>query len=227
MLFENLGAIVAEVTPRIGAANDDVDFGFLPQLCITGVMFEDTNANGVRDAGEPPLANVVLKARNTASTSALDSVTTGADGTYTICSDTDGLTPGMYVVTLDTCQTAVGQRALTTPNVGSDDTRDSDFGAAPSPCGESSVTVNVPCWTCGPIEGKTDGGFRAPGATVGELLWLDENNDGIRDPNEPPVRGVTVGVCNATTGEVLGSAVTGLFLCFIFKKYINLIFYFS
>ena len=120
----------------------------------------------------------------------------------------DGLTPGTYVVTLDTCQTAVGQRALTTPNVGSDDTRDSDFDAAPSPCGESSVTVNVPCWTCGPIEGKTDGGFRAPGATIGELLWLDENNDGIRDPNEPPVRGVTVGVCNATTGEVLGSAVT-------------------
>jgi hypothetical protein len=44
---------------------------------------------------------------------------------------------------------------------------------------------------------------------IGNRVWYDVNGDGIQDPDEPPVVGVTVTLYDVEAGEVVGRAVTG------------------
>jgi LPXTG-motif cell wall-anchored protein len=43
---------------------------------------------------------------------------------------------------------------------------------------------------------------------IGNYVWYDLNNNGIQDPDELPVVGVTVRLYNASTGALVGTAVT-------------------
>ncbi|MCW5875471.1 MAG: DUF3048 C-terminal domain-containing protein [Anaerolineales bacterium] len=44
---------------------------------------------------------------------------------------------------------------------------------------------------------------------VGDLVWLDENGNGIQDPGEPGVQGVLVRLYNVPDGEVVSTVATG------------------
>jgi hypothetical protein len=70
-------------------------FGEVRIASLSGRAFEDLNANGVEDAGEPAAsAGFTVRLTNT-TTSAVQTVTTAADGTYTFRS----LIPGTYQLT--------------------------------------------------------------------------------------------------------------------------------
>ncbi|HEY0685361.1 MAG TPA: SdrD B-like domain-containing protein [Steroidobacter sp.] len=60
---------------------------------ISGVVFKDVNANGTREGGETPLANVVIVARDISNT-IVATTTTDASGTYTFV----GLPAGNYTI---------------------------------------------------------------------------------------------------------------------------------
>ena len=81
---------------------DDIDVGGidLPEGgFVTGIVFDDTNGNGVQDAGEPGLQGLTVFIDTNQSCAiglAEPSARTGPDGRYTI----DGLAPGEYEVDL-------------------------------------------------------------------------------------------------------------------------------
>ncbi len=47
------------------------------------------------------------------------------------------------------------------------------------------------------------GAFAAPPATIGDYVWFDLNHDGIHEPDEPPIPGVTVHLLDVDGHPVL------------------------
>jgi LPXTG-motif cell wall-anchored protein len=95
------------------------------------------------------------------------------DGTYQVCFEMGAL-PGAYA----------GFQA-TKPNTG-DDAKDSDADLATG-C-TPPVTVGV-----GRRENPTlDLGLVSPTNRVGDLVWYDDNGDGVQDPGEPAIADVPV-----------------------------------
>jgi len=105
------------------------------------------------------------------------------------------------VFDLDTLPDGYG---VTTPNATNDqqptasDQTDSDVNSA-----------NGSTPSTGPLSGnQTDssldmGIVQLPGITVGDYVWFDDNGNGIQDPNEDGVPGVTVYLYDETTGELV------------------------
>ena len=100
-----LGAVGWKVHLTASTHEINNDFGNYQNATKTGMKFQDTNANGVKDVGEPGLQNWVINAyADTDSNGTLSSAeftagaagtsTTDASGNYSI----GGLTPGKYVV---------------------------------------------------------------------------------------------------------------------------------
>ncbi len=187
------GTGLASVTLNAaGTVENNVDAGLVaPTSTLGDLVWADANRNGVQDAGEAgvPGVNVVLGNQKTV---------TGADGRYSF----DKLPDGAYQVCFDLASLPSGY-LVSPPNVGSD-TADSD--ADPK-------TGCVPQVTMGGAKHEDltlDLGLRPPNS-LGDLVWSDLNRNGVQDPDEPPVPGVTVTVGSLT-------AVTGLDGKYLFDK---------
>ncbi|MDD2837004.1 MAG: SdrD B-like domain-containing protein, partial [Methanothrix sp.] len=70
----------------------DLDFGNWETTVFSGMKFEDSNANGLKDSGEPGLEGWTIKLMKEGTEVA--STKTGTDGTYSF----DGVAPGSYTV---------------------------------------------------------------------------------------------------------------------------------
>jgi uncharacterized repeat protein (TIGR01451 family) len=96
----NPSAIVSASGTNVSpAGNPGLGFATFHTVTISGFVFEDFNANGLIDAGEPPLAGrtVYIDANNNGILDAGDTpTTTGANGSYSFTS----LGPGNYTVRL-------------------------------------------------------------------------------------------------------------------------------
>ena len=81
---------VTLVSGEAGPTN--IDFGNFQSTGFSGLVFEDSNGNGVRDEGEPGLEGwtVNLKSGDTI----IATTTTGPDGAY----EFTGIVPGSYTV---------------------------------------------------------------------------------------------------------------------------------
>jgi uncharacterized repeat protein (TIGR01451 family) len=161
---------------------------------LTGVaslgnfVWVDSNGNGVQDSGEPGIPGVTV-ALFDASGNPAGSTTTNGSGQYQFT----GLTPNAsYTVSLNNpANFATGgplaPYALTQPNAGGNDALDSD----------ATLVTGVPTITgattgaAGSDTPTYDFGF-VPLASLGDRVWIDSNRDGIQDPAELGVRGVTV-----------------------------------
>jgi SdrD B-like protein len=96
---------------------------------VCGIVFNDTNGNGIQDAGEPGIEGVTVTVYDDTNTE-VGSVTTNPDGTYFVNSGF-----GDYTVVVNT---PPGTEASPS-NVGSDDSIDSD-GVADTSAGTSVAT---------------------------------------------------------------------------------------
>ena len=111
------------VTLAEGENNPTVDVGIAHFAALNATVFFDSNGDGVQDAGEPGVANVVVNLLDGSGNSVLDdagvavSTTTDADGNYTF----EELKPGDFQVQF-VAPTGTG---FTLQNVG-DDALDSD-----------------------------------------------------------------------------------------------------
>jgi hypothetical protein len=141
-------------------------FGNYQDASVSGVKFEDQNANGVKDPAEPGLGGwriyVDYNGNSGFDTSTEPSAITAADGTYTI----SGVRPGTYKVR------EVGQTDWTCsyPNPGS---------TAPKVSTDCSYSVTL---TSGGSTSSKDFGNWAKG-TVSGIKFEDKNGDGVRDPD--------------------------------------------
>jgi len=164
------------VIVTLGAAQQILaaDFGFWRLASMGDAVWEDVNHNGQQDIGEPGLANVLVTLRVPAigaNPANEITTTTSVTGFYKF----SGLMPFVpYTVTFNT-PTDYQQ---TLKDVGGD-SADND-----------GVTVVV---TLAPNQQNTsiDSGFWRS-ASLGDLVWADNNNNGIQDAGETGVPNVTV-----------------------------------
>ncbi|WP_448543317.1 SdrD B-like domain-containing protein [Roseiflexus sp.] len=145
--------------------------------------WDDRDANGIQDAGEPGISGLTL-GLYTPSNVLVATATTGPDGTYRFV---DNVPANVSNYTIRVTGGIPAGYVLTTQdaNFDSQDQRDSD---AQLVAGEPRITV--PNRPRGVNDDSLDVGF-SRGAVSG-FVWRDLDQNGLRDPGEPFINGVTV-----------------------------------
>ena len=177
-----------------GEIDQSVDAGIYRPATIGNFVWDDTNGNGIQDAGEPGIngVTVLLKDANGATLATTVTATNGATQGYYQFTN---LEPGTYAVMF---MTPTGYNPTESNAPGSVDTNDSDPNAQ-----GTTPTVTV---TSGGTNQTLDAGFYRP-ATIGNFVWKDTNGNGIQDAGEPGINGVTVLLKDAN-GATLATTVT-------------------
>lgn len=165
----------------LGETRSDVDFGYQGSAALGDLVWLDADGDGVADIGEPGLPNVEVRLYD-ALNNLVATTFTGADGRYLFTN----LPAGTYTVDV-----AGGVPA----------------GLSIAP-GSSDPTAPITL-TGGETNLEADFGYRnADSATaiIGDLVWSDADGDGLRDPGEPGLGGVTLALKSAGADGVLGTA---------------------
>ena len=167
---------------------------------ISGQVWEDTDGDGSRDAGEAVIPGVQLSIEgfeDPAITPSLspslyppwNGVVTDDQGNYRL----DHVLPGVYGVSLFT------ERSLSPMNRGGDDAIDSDFNPLLS-------RTNVFRLDADHSSAVRDLGVYTPGGVVGRA-WNDVNRDGVRQVDEQPVSNLAIRLLDAS-GQVAANEST-------------------
>jgi protocatechuate 3,4-dioxygenase beta subunit len=191
-----------------GQNRTDIDAGLKftqPQPASVGDrVWLDTNGDGVQDAGEPGVSNVLVTLYNSSNV-AVRSTYTDVNGNYLF---TD-VTPGTYTVGV-----SLPPAFVFSPNTGAvSGATNSDI--IPATGKTASFTVNA-----GDQITYVDAGIKkqtAANGSIGDFVWNDINKNGIQEAGEPGIAGVTVRLLNATTSAVIATATTDLTGKYIFN----------
>ena len=165
--------LVAMVPVLLGLDNADADAGLIKTLEVGDRVWEDLNANGLQDVGEPGIEQIEVSALD-ASGNVLDQTLTDASGAY-------------HFVNLPSIdlrlkfEIPAGYRS--TQNIGGQADLNSDVD------GTGSTALLM-------LAGQTntqdiDAGFYRL-ACIGDFVWLDENENGIQDGNDAGLSDVMV-----------------------------------
>ena len=163
---------------------------FAELVTVSGTVWNDTNGNGIRDAGESGRDGVTVELFNATGTR-VGFTTSAGDGKYAFASQRP-----------DTAYTLrVGPPVglvVSARDRGADDALDSDvdpranaLAIPPITVAQGTVVVDAGVTTAASVAGTrfidVDGdgvrGANEPGL-VGALVWLDDNDNGLLDPGE-------------------------------------------
>ena len=147
---------------------------------VSGVVFEDPDADGVRgNAKGLSGAEVTLTPAREGS----DPVTavTGEDGSFAL----DGLRPGAWKLTVTMPEGLVLSRQADV--------------ALPLTTGERTQTVDMTVEMGARIAGQMLGAVQP--ASIRGAAWLDENNDGLRGADEKTLKGEVITLVDLADGE--------------------------
>ena len=171
---------------------DNIDAGFYKNCTVGDYVWEDMDGNGIQDAGEPPVENIDITLQNNTDGSTY-TTTSNASGYY----EFSGLMPGNYSLYFNFGTS--GMEGITKQYQGSDTALDSD----PDP-----NTGEVPAFdiASGETNMTFDAGFYR-GATVGDYVWRDGNQNGIQE-NEFALENVIVELIRVSDGASMISLVT-------------------
>jgi hypothetical protein len=197
-------AVTSPVITLAAAETDNTkDFGFVGVGSVGDFVFYDANGNGTQDYNETGIAGVTVRIFPDADAngvadgptpvaSAVTADGSGADpaGSYRF----DNLTPGSYFVQVDTATLPAGLTFTSDPDL---DGVPVNPPADPGDDADSHVRV-----TSGSNYSGADFGYQPPGA-IGDLVWLDLNQDGIQSPGEPGIAGVAIHLTDGTTSSDL------------------------
>ncbi len=169
-----------------GYTNYDLDFGFgsepaHPVAGIGGLVWFDSDGDGIQDAGESGLGGVMVTLY-TAEDEQVAALTTQSDGTYFF----PNLVGGGYYLAFDAASNSAGLSGLLPSPMGQGDgTDDSDI---------DPLTGLSPLLEFDPENGdlEVDAGFYLPTGTIAGYVWLDADLDGLQDSGESGVEGVAV-----------------------------------
>ncbi|WP_458094335.1 SdrD B-like domain-containing protein [Roseomonas sp. WA12] len=183
----------ALITLASGQAVSNVAAGFYTPVRIGGTVFADTNGDGLFGQGESGSAGATVRLVDQSGAVVATTATT-ASGTYAFT----GVAPGTYRVQF----IAPDGTVLTAQNRGGSDAIDSD--ADPSTGLTAPITV-ISGQTVGTISA---GVFNLASTGTGNVLFLDENGNGLRDAGEAGVAGATVRLLDGS-GNVAATTTTG------------------
>ena len=189
-----LNGMTQTVVLSAGEFNGTLDAGLVPTPEPAGLgdfVFEDTDGDGIQDAGEDGVSGVLVKLQNPDGTAVLDengaplTTTTDGDGKYAFT----GLVPGEYKVMF----VAPDGFEFTTQDAGTDDALDSDA----NPTNGMTQTVVL---ESGEFNDTLDAGLVKP-ACIGDFVFEDKDADGIQDAGEQGISGVEVKLLADTDGD--------------------------
>ncbi len=155
-----------------GELRTDVDAGFRKRTGpeLGDRFWEDLNANGVQDPGEPGIPGVTVSLMECGG-SGQDTVITDANGMYLF----NDIARGCYIIEFTPPDNCI----ITQQNAGNDDLSDSDIDPNTGRTGEIDLEQ-------GESDRSNDGGCYFA-AALGDFLWNDLNRDGVQDANEPGI----------------------------------------
>ena len=171
------------VTVGVGEYVSHVDAGMHYNASLGGIIWEDTNVDGVQDVGENSLNNVQVKLLDSNGNPVNDPSNPGAP--YEVMTDSNGnylfenIMPGNYIVEVVPPNNYYSSEA----DQGGDDSADSDFSPA-----DHRVTVTV---ADNEDKREVDGGLYQT-ANLSGKVWRDDERNGIQADWEPGLEGVTV-----------------------------------
>lgn len=179
--------------PLAPGINADIDAGLVPAVTFGDFVWIDANENDVQDGGEVGLAGVTVNLRSTAAGNPiLNTVVTNGTGNYSFTAPA-----GPYIVEVVRPTGYV----FADPNIGGDDTADSDV----APAGlVATASVNV---TVNANDNTIDAGLQ-PTAAIGDFVWNDVNVNGVQDVGELGIQGVTVNLRDAANTTTLATDTT-------------------
>lgn len=216
-------------TKPVGAGGQDVitgvtvtttalsgyNFGERSTGSIAGQVYVDANDNGVREAGEGSIAGVVLRLTGTdGAGAAVDRTTTsGADGGY-VFANLQASNAGGYTMT--EAQPTAFRDGRTTIPAG----QPGSAAAAKPVASGGADTISAIVLASGRQLGGYDFGELGSSASVAGYVFVDGDNDGVRDPGEAAIPDVTVRLSgvDATGATVNLTRVTGADGAFLFDN---------
>jgi len=168
---------VTSIVLGTSTAATGYNFAEVPLIGTGGAVFEDTNGNGVKDAGESGIANVTVTLSGVSVVSGVitpKTATTDAGGNYTFT----GLTPGTYMI------------AEAQPAGFSDGQDHNGTPAASSVANDRFMGIDL-TKSAAASSGFNFGEVR--GGVLSGVVFRDLNNDGVQAATgEPGIAGVTV-----------------------------------
>ncbi|MAS37945.1 MAG: hypothetical protein CL610_28380, partial [Anaerolineaceae bacterium] len=178
----------ATITTDLDPGEDDLtwDAGMYQLASFGDLVWDDLNADGVQDGGEPGIENVTVTLYD-GDDNQIDDTTTDSNGNYLF----EDLEPGDYYVvfTLPTDYVFSPQ-----DNTGATDATDSDADTT------TGTTIDTTL-----ISGENDLTWDAgmyQFASIGDYVWHDTNANGIQDGGEPGLQGVTVTLYDGGNNEI-------------------------
>ncbi|MGE5352872.1 MAG: SdrD B-like domain-containing protein [Acidobacteriota bacterium] len=188
------------VTLAAGETNLTLDAGMYPTppqpASLGDFVWNDTNHNGIQDAGEPGIPNVTVYLYACNTTNVLQSTTTASDGSYHFT----GLNPGSYYVQF----VLPSGYTFTTPNAGADNV---DSDAIPAEAGKTGCYTLV----AGETNNTVDAGmYPTPPntASLGDFVWNDVNQNGVQDAGELGIPNVTVELHKCSDNSLVATTTT-------------------
>ncbi|HEY1101769.1 MAG TPA: SdrD B-like domain-containing protein, partial [Myxococcota bacterium] len=181
--------------------NPTIDAGLYIPVAVGDTVWQDRNADGIRQPGELGLQGVTVQITWLGTDGAVGGTGTNADVTYTAVTDANGnysitgLPPGVHTATV---VTTTGQLA----GGGFTRTFDRDDGTGPFTTPNNSGLVFV---GSGTTDNNFDFGYRG-GASIGDFVWQDLDADGVQDVGEPGIPGATVTLVGAGLDGLFGTA---------------------
>ena len=176
-----------------GGVLTNQNFGLTQVSSLAGLVFNDANNNGVQDAGENGLANVTLTLSGVQANAAnfTRTLTTNADGTFNFT----GLLPGTYSLTQ--VQPSGFTDGIITP------------GTAGGTVGPNLI-ANIVLGSGVTATGYLFAEISTATSSLSGSVFVDLNNDGIRQPNEPGLSGIVISLSGVdANGPVNRSTTTG------------------
>ncbi len=197
--FDPITYTTGTVTLANGQNRTDIDAGLkftqTQPASVGDRVWLDTNGNGVQDAGEPGVSNVLVTLYSSSNV-AVRSTYTDVNGNYLF---TD-VTPGAYTVGVSLPPAFV----FTTNSGAVSGTTNSDI--VPATGRTLSFTVNA-----GDQITYVDAGIKTQTSTngsIGDFVWNDLNKNGVQEAGEPGIAGVVVRLVNAITNAIIATTTT-------------------
>ncbi len=178
------------------SGNMTIDFGFVPSASLGNYVWLDLDMDGVQDANEEGIANVTV---NLYEDTNGDGVINGAEATTPVSSATTGpngeylfpdLEPGVAYQTgvdVSTLPPGLVQTFDEGDGVGASDSLSDPIVLDPNEFHETADFGYAPQSGVG---------------AVGDTIWVDADDDGVQDPGEPGIAGVTVSITPAPTVDL-------------------------
>jgi fimbrial isopeptide formation D2 family protein/uncharacterized repeat protein (TIGR01451 family) len=200
--FTDASQASAKSGPIVLASGENlsIDAGLIiPTASIGDFVWIDADEDGIQDAGETGIKDINVRLLDGRGNE-LATQKTAADGSYRF----DELWAGTYKVRFELPNTL--NYMFTSGNAGSDDELDSDI--APADISGTRGTTQPIILAHNEHNGSIDAGIVEGRSKIGDRLWIDDNDNGIQDADEPGLGGVTVHLLDANGSTVRATDVT-------------------